>query len=110
MIDLRWSFLVVTSGKPSARSKRIWWPNTDSVPVPVRSRFSTPLVRIRSIRSRYWRMGLRGPQGDAGDIGGESGKPQSSARLAFREAGVLRNRASAAFEPEVRSEGAANAC
>ena len=28
MIDLRCSFLVVTSGKPAARSKRIWWPNT----------------------------------------------------------------------------------
>src|ERR1051326_6528661 len=60
MIDLTCSFLVVTSGKPWARSKRIWWPNTDSVPVRVRSRFSTPLARIRSIRSRYWRMGLRG--------------------------------------------------
>ena len=29
MIDFRCSFLVVTSGKPSARSKRIWWPNTE---------------------------------------------------------------------------------
>src|SRR5262249_14646396 len=55
-IDLRCSFLVVVSGKPSARSKRIWWPNTDSVPVPVRSRFSAPSARIRSISSWYWRM------------------------------------------------------
>ena len=29
--------MVVTSGKPSARSKRIWWPKTLRVPVPVRS-------------------------------------------------------------------------
>ena len=29
--------LVVTSGNPSARSKRICQPNSDSVPVPVRS-------------------------------------------------------------------------
>ena len=43
-IDLRCSFLVVTSGKPSARSKRIWWPNTLSVPVPVRSVLRTPCV------------------------------------------------------------------
>ena len=26
MMDLRCTFLVVTSGKPLARSKRIWWP------------------------------------------------------------------------------------
>ena len=38
------TFLVVTSGKPSVRSKRIWWPNTLRVPVPVRSDFSTPVV------------------------------------------------------------------
>ena len=42
MIDLRCSFLVVTSGKPSSRSKRIWWPNTERVPVPVRSIVSAP--------------------------------------------------------------------
>ena len=44
MIDLRCTFLVVTSGKPSARSKRIWWPNTLRVPVPVRSLLATPVV------------------------------------------------------------------
>ena len=37
MIERRCSFLVVTSGKPAERSKRIWCPNTLSVPVPVRS-------------------------------------------------------------------------
>ena len=36
MMDLRCSFLVVTSGKPSSSAKRIWWPKTLSVPVPVR--------------------------------------------------------------------------
>ena len=44
MIERRCSFLVVSSGNPSARSNRIWWPNTLSVPVPVRSDFSTPVV------------------------------------------------------------------
>ena len=38
------TFFVVTSGKPAARSKRIWCPKTLSVPVPVRSPFSRPLV------------------------------------------------------------------
>ena len=42
MIDRRCTFLVVTSGKPSVRSNRIWWPNTLRVPVPVRSALSTP--------------------------------------------------------------------
>ena len=42
MIAFSGSFLVVSIGKPAARSKRIWWPNTDSVPVPVRSCFSAP--------------------------------------------------------------------
>ena len=56
MIDFRCSFLVVTSGKPPARSKRIWWPNTDSVPVPVRSLLRTPWSSTWRIRSRYWRM------------------------------------------------------
>ena len=45
MIDFRCTFLVVTSGKPSARSKRIWWPKIERVPVPVRSVFSTPVSR-----------------------------------------------------------------
>src|ERR1700729_2480330 len=53
MMDFRCTFLVVTSGKPSARSKRIWWPKIDRVPVPVRSRFSTPVSRTSSSRSRY---------------------------------------------------------
>ena len=50
--DRVWTFFVVTSGKPSARSKRIWWPNTQRVPVPVRSPFSAPSSRIRWRRSR----------------------------------------------------------
>src|SRR6188472_1220594 len=54
--DRVWTFLVVTSGKPSPRSKRIWCPNTDSVPVPVRSPLSAPSSRIRWRRSRYARM------------------------------------------------------
>src|SRR3954470_6758265 len=47
------TLLVVTSGKPSERSNRIWCPKTESVPVPVRSDFSTPSSRIRVRRSRY---------------------------------------------------------
>ena len=42
MIDLRWTFLVVSSGNPSARLNRIWYPNTLVVPVPVRSPFTVP--------------------------------------------------------------------
>src|SRR5208282_4186506 len=60
MMDLTCSFLVVSSGKPAVRSKRIWWPKIERVPIPVRSRFSTPSVSTRSIKSRYWRMVLRG--------------------------------------------------
>src|SRR4051794_15351886 len=48
-----WIFLVVTRGKPARRSKRIWWPKTERVPVPVRSPFSTPSSRTRWRRSRY---------------------------------------------------------
>ena len=44
-------FLVVTSGKPCPRSKRIWWPKTDFVPVPVRSALVTPSARMRRRRS-----------------------------------------------------------
>src|SRR4051812_13295106 len=51
--DRVWTFFVVTSGKPADRSKRIWWPKTESVPVPVRSGFSTPSSRTRVRRSRY---------------------------------------------------------
>jgi hypothetical protein len=44
-MDLKCTRLVVISGKPAARSKRIWYPNTDNVPVPVRSGFAAPLRR-----------------------------------------------------------------
>ena len=60
-IDRVCTFLVVTSGNPSARSKRIWWPKTLRVPVPVRSDFSTPSSRIRRRRSRYACMGTNVP-------------------------------------------------
>ncbi len=54
------SFLVVTSGNPSLKSKRIWWPNTDRVPVPVRSVFSTPCSNTWRMKSSYWlRIGRR---------------------------------------------------
>ena len=53
MIDFSGSFLVVSIGNPAARLKRIWWPKIDSVPVPVRSCFSAPSLRIRSSRSWY---------------------------------------------------------
>src|SRR5690606_9747414 len=52
-IERRCSFFVVTSGKPSARSKRICQPKTERVPTPVRSAFSTPRSRTWRIRSRY---------------------------------------------------------
>ena len=51
------TFFVVTSGKPSVRSNRIWWPKTLRVPVPVRSDFSAPSSRMRWRRSRYTCMG-----------------------------------------------------
>src|SRR4051812_38639176 len=53
MMDLRWTFLVVSSGKPAARSNRICQPNTDSVPVPVRSLLRCPCSSTCRIRSRY---------------------------------------------------------
>jgi hypothetical protein len=40
--------------EPSVRSKRIWWPKTERVPVPVRSDLSTPWSLTWSRRSRYW--------------------------------------------------------
>src|SRR5207342_2417620 len=52
-IERRCSFFVVTSGKPSRRSKRICQPNTLRVPVPVRSAFSAPCSRTWRSRSRY---------------------------------------------------------
>ncbi len=62
MIDLVCTFLVVTSGNPAARSKRIWWPNTERVPVPVRSALRWPWSRTCRMKSRYWRIG-NGPHG-----------------------------------------------
>src|SRR4051812_11866199 len=53
MMDLRWTFFVVTSGKPAPRSKRICQPKVDSVPVPVRSLFLCPCSSTWRIRSRY---------------------------------------------------------
>jgi hypothetical protein len=53
MMDLRCTFLVVTSGKPACKSKRIWWPNTERVPVPVRSVLTAPWSITWRIRSRY---------------------------------------------------------
>src|SRR5208282_559677 len=58
MMDFTCSFLVVSSGNPALRSKRIWWPKIERVPIPVRSRFSTPSLSTRSIKSRYWRIGV----------------------------------------------------
>ena len=51
---LKCTFFVVTSGKPSFRSKRIWWPNTLRVPVPVRSALATPCVNTWRMKSSYW--------------------------------------------------------
>ena len=48
--------MVVSKGNPALKSKRIWWPNTLWVPVPVRSPRTTPVSRIRVNRSRYCRM------------------------------------------------------
>lgn len=47
------NLLVVSSGNPSDRSKRIWYPNTLCVPTPVRSCFTTPSFLIWRNRSRY---------------------------------------------------------
>ncbi len=52
MIDFRCSFLVVITGKPLARSKRICQPKTERVPVPVRSDLSLPFSSTWRIRSR----------------------------------------------------------
>src|SRR5579863_2846019 len=54
MMDLKWSFLVVSAGKPSASGKRACAPNTESVPVPVRSALDLPLSSTSRSRSRYW--------------------------------------------------------
>ena len=55
MIDLRCSFFVVSSGKLIARSNRICAPNTERVPVPVRSVLVAPRASTVASRSRYWR-------------------------------------------------------
>ena len=52
MIDFLCSFLVVSSGKPCARSMRIWRPNTERVPVPVRSSLRAPCSSTSRRRSR----------------------------------------------------------
>ena len=70
MMERRCTFLVVTSGKPSDRSKRIWWPNTLFVPVPVRSPLVTPWSRTWRMKSSYWeRMGRMGSWSYAAIIG-----------------------------------------
>ena len=53
MMDFRCTFLVVRSGNPAPRSKRIWYPKTLCVPTPVRSSFITPCSRMCRRRSRY---------------------------------------------------------
>jgi len=53
MMDFRWHFLVVTRGNPSDKSKRIWWPKTLRVPVPVRSSLVAPFSRTWLINFRY---------------------------------------------------------
>src|SRR5690349_18614314 len=57
MTDLRWTFLVVTSGNPSARSNRICQPKVLSVPVPVRSSLGRPWSRRWRISSKYCFIG-----------------------------------------------------
>src|SRR6056300_1206530 len=49
--DLIAILFVVNKGKPSCMLCRICRPNTEIVPVPVRSDFSTPLVRMSFRRS-----------------------------------------------------------
>src|SRR5574341_1276373 len=56
MMDLRCTFLVVSSGNPALRSKRSCAPKTESVPVPVRSFLRAPCSSTWRIRSRYWRI------------------------------------------------------
>ena len=42
MTDLVWTFLVVSSGNESRNGHRICAPNTENVPVPVRSALNLP--------------------------------------------------------------------
>src|SRR6266576_7340847 len=58
MIDLMCSFFVVSSGNPgpsSLRSNRVCAPNTDNVPVPVRSLRGRPSSSTSRSRSWYCR-------------------------------------------------------
>ena len=54
MIDLRWSFFVVRSGKVSRKSKRACAPKTESVPVPVRSSFGLPVFEHEPEEIEIW--------------------------------------------------------
>src|SRR5688572_3708801 len=84
-MDFRCTFLVVTSGKPSARSKRIWWPNTLLVPVPVWSALATPCVSTRRMKSSYWRrMGRSGMEGLSGGFEVELHRRQPGVEPAAR--------------------------
>src|SRR5690625_226049 len=47
------NFFVVKIGKPFAKLKRIWYPNTLRVPTPVRSDLSIPLSKICLTNFRY---------------------------------------------------------
>ena len=51
--DLRWTFLVMTSGKPAFSGKRICAPKTENVPVPVRSALGFPCSKTCRSKSRY---------------------------------------------------------
>src|SRR4030095_2088732 len=56
MIDLRWTFLVVSSGNPASRSKRSCAPKTLSLPVPGGFCCPVPCSSTCCIRSRYCRI------------------------------------------------------
>src|SRR6478672_2459708 len=56
MIDLRWSFFVVSNGKRSRKSKRACAPKTERVPVPVRSPRGAPFSKTSRRRSWYSRI------------------------------------------------------
>jgi hypothetical protein len=65
MMDFRCTFLVVTSGKPSCRLKRIWCRTPTRVPVPVRSVLRAPCSFTWRMKSRYWRIGNKARDGNA---------------------------------------------
>ena len=52
IIERRCTFFVVTSGNPLDKSKRIWCPKIEVVPVPVLSPLKVPSSKIR--RSKSW--------------------------------------------------------